>query len=92
MYRGVACYVGGPIDTSGHLFVVSNHKVFYDVAFSLEFGAFFGMSKKSLFCEKRMCVFIINGPNRWDSIYKWTYALAHTNTQEHDVAPSIRAL
>ena len=48
--------------------------------------------QKSLFCEKRICVFIINGPNRWDFKYKWTYAHSHTNTQEHDVAPSIHAL
>ena len=37
-------------------------------------------------------MFIINCPNRWDFMYKWTHAHSHTNTQEHDVAPSIHAL
>ena len=27
--------------------------------------------QKSLCCGKRICVFIINGPNRWDSMCKW---------------------
>ena len=38
----------GRIGTSGHFFIVSNHKSFLRCCFSLEFGAFFGMSKKSL--------------------------------------------
>ena len=58
-YRGSRCYVGGRVDTSGHFIIVSNHTVFYDVAV-------FWHVKKSLSCEKRICVFIIYGPSRWD--------------------------
>ena len=38
---------GGRVATSGHFFIVSNHKVFYDVVFSLEFGAFFVACQKN---------------------------------------------
>ena len=50
-YRVVALVRRGRIDTSGHFFIVSNHKVFSRCCFSLDFGAFFGMSTK-FFCEK----------------------------------------
>ena len=55
---------GGRVDTSGHFFIVSNHKVFYDVAFRSSLGIFWYV-KKVCFAKKRICVFIINGPNRW---------------------------
>ena len=47
-YRGVALLRRGRVDASGHFFIVSNHKVFLRRCFSLEFGAFSGMSTKSL--------------------------------------------
>ena len=63
------CFVEGRVDTSGHCFIVSNHKVFfYDVAFRSSLGRFFGMSKKVSFVKNAFCVFIINGPNRWDFV------------------------
>ena len=61
--------MGGRVVTSGHFFIVSNHKVFYDVAFRSSLGLFFGMSKKRLSSVKNACVFFnINGPNRWDVV------------------------
>ena len=65
--RCVCFCTRGRVDTSGHFFIVSNHKVFYDVAFRSSLGRFLAC-QKSLFCEKRICVFIINGPNRWDFV------------------------
>ena len=65
-YRRSRWYVGGRVDTSGHFFIVSNHKVFYDVAFRLSLGRFFGMSKKKFCFAKNAFVFYHNGPNRWD--------------------------
>ena len=62
------CYVGGRVDMSGHFFIVSNHKVFYDVVFRSNLGRFFWDVRKSLFCEKRICVLITNGPHRWDFV------------------------
>ena len=38
---GFRCYVGGRVDTSGHFFTVSNHKVFHDVAFRSSLARFF---------------------------------------------------
>ena len=61
---------------------------FLRCCFTLEFGAKICMST-SLFCEKRICVACqIVGI----LLKKWTCALSHTNTHEHDVAPSIHRL
>ena len=53
-------YRRGRVDTSGHFFIVSNHKVLYDVAFRSSLGRFLACQKKVSFGEKRICVFIIN--------------------------------
>ena len=52
----VHVYKGSRVDTSGHFFIVSNHKVLYDVAFRSSLGRFFAC-QKSQFCETRICVF-----------------------------------
>ena len=36
----------------------------------LLFAGVWGVCQKNLFCGKRICVLIINGPNRWDFMYK----------------------
>ena len=55
-FTGSRCYVGGRVDTSGHFIIVSNHKVFYDVAFARVWCVFSHV--KSLFLEKRICVLV----------------------------------
>ena len=57
-------HVGGRVDTSGHFFIGTT-SFFYDVAFLSSLVRFLACPK-SLFCEKRIFVFIINGPNLWD--------------------------
>ena len=89
LYRGVAVIRVGP------LFFLSSFrttKVVYDVAFRSSLGSFL-TCPESLFCETNAFVFfVISGPNGWVFMYKCTHAHSHTNTQEHDVAPSIHAL
>ena len=42
-------------------------------------------------CEKTAFVCVTrNGPYRWGFMLQWTCAQSHTNSQDHDVAPSIR--
>ena len=82
---GSRCFVGGRFNTLGHFFTTKFF--FLRCCFSLEFGAFFGMSKKRLFCEKRTCVFIINGPNRWGFNEKWRYARTDKRTRRCTIHP-----
>ena len=51
------CDTEGRVVTSGHFFIVSNHKVFHDVAFRSSLGRFLAC-QKSLFCEKNAFVFL----------------------------------
>ena len=49
-------------------------KFFYDIAFRSSVVLFLACQKKSV-CEKCICVFIINGPNRWDFSVVTTHPL-----------------
>ena len=67
-YRGCVVTSGGRVDTSGHFFPsFRTTKFFDDVASRSSLGRLLAC-QKSLFCEKRICVFIINGPSRWDFV------------------------
>ena len=72
-------FQGGRVDTLGHFFIVSNHKVFTMLRFARVWGVFWHVKKVS-FVEKRICVFIIHGPNRWDFAQTSTCAHSHTRT------------
>ena len=54
-------------DTSPHFFIASNHKVFTMLLLARVWCEFWHV-KKSIFCEKCICVFIRNVPNRWESM------------------------
>ena len=61
-------------------FIVSRTTRFFTILlFARVWGVFFGMSKKSLLCEKRMCVFIINGPN--SLVFLRKNGLVHIHTR-----------
>ena len=47
LYRGSRCYVRGRVDTSGHFFIVSNHKVFTMLLFARVRGLFWQVKKVS---------------------------------------------
>ena len=85
MYRGVALIRRATCSS------FCSTKFFAMLLFARVWDVFWHV-KKVCFAKNALVFFIINGPNRWDCKYKWTCALSHTKTQEHDVAPSIHAL
>ena len=60
---GILCCLGLPayssfsksVDTSDHIFIVTNHKVFYDVAFRSNVPRFCACQKKSILWKTHLC-------------------------------------
>ena len=63
---------------------------FFTMLLFAQVYGFFWHVNKSLFCEKYVCGFDINGPNRWNFIYQWTlcgFTHEHPGTRRCTIHP-----